>query len=213
MGVPVVAFSFSLKDNTEHDEYEISDHLRKYGWIVPAYTMDPDAQHITLLRVVVREDFNRTLAEHLAADVDRVSKELEELPPKIIHAVQGLAISEEGKKGQQAKEAITESNGGDSHSHSFAVLLLVGEEEEATAVGRTLTENLERTEKFKILSKDMGVPVVAFSFSLKDNTEHDEYEISDHLRKYGWIVPAYTMAPDAQHITLLCVVVREDFNL
>ncbi|GLJ15287.1 hypothetical protein SUGI_0250220 [Cryptomeria japonica] len=117
MGVPVVALSFSLKDNTEHDEYEISDHLRKYGWIVPAYTMAPDAQHITLLRVVVREDFNRTLAEHLAVDVDRVSKELEELPPKIIHAVQGLAISEEDKKGQQAKEAITESNGGDSHSH------------------------------------------------------------------------------------------------
>ncbi|GLJ59591.1 hypothetical protein SUGI_1515340 [Cryptomeria japonica] len=117
MGVPAVAFSFSLKDNTEHDEYEISDHLRKYGWIVPAYTMAPDAQYITLLRVVVREDFNRTLAERLAADVDRVSKELEELPPKIIHAVQGLAISEEDKKGQQAKEAITESNGGDSHSH------------------------------------------------------------------------------------------------
>ncbi|XP_059071819.1 glutamate decarboxylase 1-like, partial [Cryptomeria japonica] len=117
MGVPVVAFSFSLKDNTEHDEYEISDHLRKYGWIVPAYTMAPDAQHITLLRVVVREDFNRTMAERLAADVDRVSKELEEFPPKIIHAVQGLAISEEDKKG-------------------FAVLLLVREEEEATAVGR-----------------------------------------------------------------------------
>ncbi|GLJ27704.1 hypothetical protein SUGI_0543780 [Cryptomeria japonica] len=97
MGVPVVAFSFSLKDNTEHDEYEISDHLRKYGWIVPSYTMAPDAQHITLLRAVVREDFNRTLAERLAADVDRVSKELEELPPKIIHAVQGLAISEEDK--------------------------------------------------------------------------------------------------------------------
>ncbi|XP_059071258.1 glutamate decarboxylase 1-like [Cryptomeria japonica] len=122
MGVPVVAFSFSLKDNTEHDEYEISDHLRKYGWIVPAYTMAPDAQHITLLRVVVREDFNRTMAERLAADVDRVSKELEEFPPKIIHAVQGLAISEEDKKG-------------------FAVLLLVREEEEATAVGSSKWEN------------------------------------------------------------------------
>ncbi|GLJ34241.1 hypothetical protein SUGI_0688050 [Cryptomeria japonica] len=74
--------------------------------------MAPNAQHVTLLHVVVREDFNRTLA-----DIDRVSKELEELPPKIIHAVQGLAISEEDKKGQQAKEAVAESNGGDSHSH------------------------------------------------------------------------------------------------
>jgi len=78
-------------------------------------------------------------------------------------------------------------------------------------VNRFLTEIIEETGRFSILSKDVGVPVVAFS--LKDKRfEHDEYEISDNLRKFGWIVPAYTMAPDAQHITLLRVVVREDFS-
>ncbi|XP_059073341.1 glutamate decarboxylase 1-like [Cryptomeria japonica] len=125
MGVRVVAFS--LKDNSEHNEYEISDHLRKYGWIVLAYTMAPDAQHVTLPRVVVREDFKRTLA-----DVDRVSKELEELPPKIIHAIQGLAICEEG----ELKKLVP--------TFCFAVLLLVKEEEEATTVGRFGTVKLAK---------------------------------------------------------------------
>lgn len=80
IGVPLVAFS--LKENRKHDEYEVSEHLRRFGWIVPAYTMAPDAQHITLLRVVVREDFNRTLAERLVGDIVRVLHELDAMPPK-----------------------------------------------------------------------------------------------------------------------------------
>lgn len=80
IGVPLVAFS--LKDNRKHDEYEISEHLKRFGWIVPAYTMAPDAQHISLLRVVVREDFNRTLAERLVRDILRVVQELDAMPPK-----------------------------------------------------------------------------------------------------------------------------------
>ncbi|URE38935.1 glutamate decarboxylase [Musa troglodytarum] len=79
-GVPLVAFS--LKDRSRHDEFEVSDILRRFGWIVPAYTMPPDAQHITVLRVVIREDFSRTLAERLVMDVEKVLHELDSLPPK-----------------------------------------------------------------------------------------------------------------------------------
>ncbi|CAL9131467.1 unnamed protein product [Musa textilis] len=79
-GVPLVAFS--LKDRSRHDEFEVSDFLRRFGWIVPAYTMPPDAQHITVLRVVIREDFSRTLAERLVMDVEKVLHELDSLPPK-----------------------------------------------------------------------------------------------------------------------------------
>jgi glutamate decarboxylase len=85
VGVPLVAFS--LKDSSRHDEYEISDHLRRFGWIVPAYTMAPDAQHVTLLRVVVREDFNRSLAERLVRDIEKVLQELDALPPKLVREV------------------------------------------------------------------------------------------------------------------------------
>jgi len=80
-GVPLVAFS--LKDNRRHNEFEVSDYLRRFGWIVPAYTMPPDAQNVTVLRVVVREDFSRTLAERLVVDIQKVLHELDTLPAKI----------------------------------------------------------------------------------------------------------------------------------
>ncbi|KAH6837625.1 glutamate decarboxylase [Perilla frutescens var. hirtella] len=80
-GVPLVAFS--LKDNSRHNEFEISEMLRRFGWIVPAYTMPPDAQHVTVLRVVVREDFSRTLAERLVMDIEKVLHELNSLPARV----------------------------------------------------------------------------------------------------------------------------------
>ncbi|KAI7754195.1 hypothetical protein M8C21_020082 [Ambrosia artemisiifolia] len=80
-GVPLVAFS--LKDHSAHDEFKISDMLRRFGWIVPAYTMPPDAQHITVLRVVIREDFSRTLAERLVNDIRKVLHELDMMPTKV----------------------------------------------------------------------------------------------------------------------------------
>lgn len=78
VGVPLVAFS--LKDSSKHTVFQISDKLRRFGWIVPAYTMAPDAQHIAVLRVVVREEFSRTLAERLVADLERVVREIDTLP-------------------------------------------------------------------------------------------------------------------------------------
>jgi glutamate decarboxylase len=80
-GVPLVAFS--LKDHTRHDEFEISDMLRRFGWIVPAYTMPPDAEHVTVLRVVIREEFSRTLAERLVLDIEKVIYQLDALPSKL----------------------------------------------------------------------------------------------------------------------------------
>lgn len=100
VGVPVVAFS--LLDNSEHDEFEISDGLRRYGWTVPAYTMAPDAQNITLLRVVVREDFSRSLADRLVTDIKRVLEMLDSRPPKLIRAVTEAVQQEQ----QEQKSAL-----------------------------------------------------------------------------------------------------------
>lgn len=88
IGVPLVAFS--VKEKHKHDEYKISEQLRRFGWIVPAYTMSPDAQHITLLRVVVREDFSKTLADRLVEDIVRVLHELDEFLPNAVVATKAL---------------------------------------------------------------------------------------------------------------------------
>ncbi|KAJ3677090.1 hypothetical protein LUZ60_002814 [Juncus effusus] len=75
LGVPLVAFS--LKDESKYTVFDISENLRRFGWIVPAYTMPADAQHITVLRVVVREDFTRSLAERLVLDINKVLEYLD----------------------------------------------------------------------------------------------------------------------------------------
>jgi len=47
----------------------VSHRLRERGWIVPAYTLPPNAQHVTVLRMVVKEDFSRDMVDMLAHDV------------------------------------------------------------------------------------------------------------------------------------------------
>ncbi|KAM7279490.1 hypothetical protein ACFE04_006624 [Oxalis oulophora] len=81
IGVPLVAFS--LKDSSKHTVFEVAESLRRFGWIIPAYTMPADAQHIAVLRVVVREDFSRGLAERLLVHIDQVMKEIDVLPSRI----------------------------------------------------------------------------------------------------------------------------------
>lgn len=73
-----------------------------------------------------------------------------------------------------------------------------------------LSEGIKRMGRFDIVSKEYGVPLVAFSFKNKKDM-HLAFKLSKLLRQYGWIVPAYTMPADADHVTVLRVVVREDF--
>ena len=99
IGVPLVAFT--LKDHTHFNEFQISDMLRRYGWIVPAYTMPPDAQHVTVLRVVIREDFSRTLAERLVIDVTKVVHELDLLPARVISTNTIMVTGEAGEENDE----------------------------------------------------------------------------------------------------------------
>jgi glutamate decarboxylase len=66
--LPIVAFS--LRAPHAGREMEISSELRKFGWIVPAYTLPPDAQGLSVLRVVVREQVSKNMLEHLLEHLD-----------------------------------------------------------------------------------------------------------------------------------------------
>lgn len=96
-GVPLVAFT--LKDHSHFNEFQISDFLKRYGWIVPAYSMPPDAQNITVLRVVIREDFSRTFAERLAIDIQKVLHELDLLPAKVVESTTVTVTAEKAEDG------------------------------------------------------------------------------------------------------------------
>lgn len=79
--LPVAAVS--LKDTSRFDEFEISDRLRKFGWIVPAYKLPANASETAVLRVVVREHFTHDLAENFIADMKIVLDELEKEAPNL----------------------------------------------------------------------------------------------------------------------------------
>lgn len=57
-----------------------------------------------------------------------------------------------------------------------------------------------------------GVPLVAFRLPDDESRLFDEFAVSAVLRRRGWVVPAYTMAPRSNNLKLMRVVVREDFT-
>ncbi|RRT72349.1 hypothetical protein B296_00005431 [Ensete ventricosum] len=75
VGVPLVAFS--LRDSSRYTVFDVSQSLRRFGWIVPAYTMPANAEHVAVLRVVIREDFSGSLAERLVSDIRKVVADLD----------------------------------------------------------------------------------------------------------------------------------------
>ncbi|XP_002263081.1 glutamate decarboxylase [Vitis vinifera] len=99
IGVPLVAFS--LKDTSNYTVFDISNNLRRYGWIIPAYTMPPDAEHIAVLRVVVREDFSRSLAERLLSDIEKVMREMDAVQSRATtRATHVIATVDETREGE-----------------------------------------------------------------------------------------------------------------
>ena len=70
------------KDGTPFDVFDVSDHLRRDGWQVPAYTMPEGATDVTMLRIVVREGFSADLARALRDDTITALSHLDELKPR-----------------------------------------------------------------------------------------------------------------------------------
>ena len=78
---PVV--TFKLKGDPGFDVYHLSARLRENGWIVPAYSLPPDADDVHLLRIVVRLDLSRQMIDILLIDIFKACDELAaEQPPQ-----------------------------------------------------------------------------------------------------------------------------------
>jgi glutamate decarboxylase len=68
-GLPVVVARL-LPDRVPNlTNKQLSQTLRGRGWIVPAYSLPPNAENVNVLRFVVKEDFSRDLADLLLADI------------------------------------------------------------------------------------------------------------------------------------------------
>ena len=66
--LPLVAFK--LTGEREYDEFDVASQLAaERGWMVPAYTLPPQADHLTIMRALVKETLPQSLVETLAADI------------------------------------------------------------------------------------------------------------------------------------------------
>ena len=77
--LPVV--TFRLAGEPGYTVFDISEKLRERGWIVPAYTMAPNAQDIAVLRVVVIDSLSRDMVDMLLADIQRAVATFEQRKP------------------------------------------------------------------------------------------------------------------------------------
>jgi glutamate decarboxylase len=66
--LPLVAFQLAEKRN--FDEFDVASQLAaERGWMVPAYTLPPNAEHVTIMRALVKLTLGHTLASTLADDL------------------------------------------------------------------------------------------------------------------------------------------------
>jgi glutamate decarboxylase len=66
--LPLVAFK--LTGERDYDEFDVASQLAaERGWMVPAYTMPPDAQHVTMMRALVKLTLGHGLVTQLADDI------------------------------------------------------------------------------------------------------------------------------------------------
>ncbi|MGH2905676.1 MAG: glutamate decarboxylase [Solirubrobacterales bacterium] len=75
--LPLVAFK--LKDTSKYDEFDVAGKLSALrGWMVPAYTLPPNAENVTVMRALVKETFTYSLVEKLADDIEAACVSLDD---------------------------------------------------------------------------------------------------------------------------------------
>ena len=73
--LPLVAFKLAEEGN--FDEFDIASQLAaERGWMLPAYTLPPNAEHVTIMRALVKRSLGHSLAKTLAADIAQACETL-----------------------------------------------------------------------------------------------------------------------------------------
>ncbi|MEM0966756.1 MAG: glutamate decarboxylase [Verrucomicrobiota bacterium] len=81
--IPVLAFRIREDADVNYTVFDISEHIRHRGWLIPAYTLPENAEDIAVLRIVVKEDFSRDMATLLLEDMTRVIADYASQPDRI----------------------------------------------------------------------------------------------------------------------------------
>ena len=70
--------AFRLTEDRGYDEFDVAWQLAaERGWMVPAYTMPPDAQSVKMMRALVKETLNSEMVDMLASDILQACRTLD----------------------------------------------------------------------------------------------------------------------------------------
>ncbi len=74
--LPLVAFK--LREGKDYDEFDVSWQLSaERGWMLPAYTMPPNAENVKIMRALVKETLSRAQVDRLADDISQALETLD----------------------------------------------------------------------------------------------------------------------------------------
>jgi glutamate decarboxylase len=78
---------------------------------------------------------------------------------------------------------------------------------------RTLADNLRGTGRFEVIGDDLEqLPLVAFRLA-GDHASYDESDVAWQLSaERGWMVPAYTLPPNAERVKIMRALVKETMS-
>jgi glutamate decarboxylase len=74
-----------------------------------------------------------------------------------------------------------------------------------------LKELVEKSEIGEVVMEEIQMPLLAFKLR-EEKVDFSVYDVSDRLRRYGWQVPAYTLAKGCEDVSILRVVAKEGFS-
>src|SRR3954453_1372144 len=73
--LPLVAFK--LTEERNFDEFDVASQLAaERGWMVPAYTLPANAEHVTIMRALVKRELGHSLASTLTGDIAQACETL-----------------------------------------------------------------------------------------------------------------------------------------
>ena len=77
--LPLVAFRLKPGHDASYDESDIAWQLSaERGWMVPAYTLPPNAENVKIMRALVKETMSREQVDRLTQDIEDACKTLDE---------------------------------------------------------------------------------------------------------------------------------------
>lgn len=69
--IPALCFYMKEGYNPGYNLFDLSDKLRTRGWQVPAFTLPPNCEETTVMRVMVRQGFTLDMADLLISDIKK----------------------------------------------------------------------------------------------------------------------------------------------